>query len=233
MAGTPALTIDSANWRQTVVDGAGELGVRLSPDQAATMGRHAREMLAWNRVSNLTAITDPLDVALKHMVDSLAPVPWIENGCRILDAGSGAGFPGIPLAIARPDLAITLVDSVRKKVSFLNYAVGTLGLAGVAAVHDRLETLSRNPAYNRRFDMVVCRAFSSVADFAALTLPFLAPAGALLAMKGPQAQHDHELDHALDGDTILVGDTPMVLRIRRYTLPVFGDERRLVWLMPV
>lgn len=228
-----AFEIDSDRWRQTVIAGAAELGVVLSPAQAAAMGRHAREMLAWNRVSNLTAITDPAEVAVKHVVDSLAAAPSIDTAARVLDAGSGAGFPGIPLKIARPDLVLTLVDSVRKKVSFLNYAIGCLGLEGIVAVHDRLENLGRKASLAGRFDRVVCRAFASLADFAALTLPFLAPGGCLLAMKGPQAEHDHELDDTADGDTVILNHVAFAVRIHRYTLPVLGDQRRLVWLTPI
>jgi 16S rRNA (guanine527-N7)-methyltransferase len=224
--------IDSPGWRETVVDGAAVVGVALTPDQAAAIGRHAREMIAWNRVTNLTAITDPLAVAVKHAVDSLAAAPWIHAGARVLDAGSGGGYPGIPLKIARPDLSFTLVDSVRKKVSFLTYAIGALGLDGIRAVHARLEALAHAPAFAGQFDCVVCRAFASLADFAALALPFLAPGGSLLAMKGPQAEHDHELDDAADGDRIVIADTPMTLRIHRYRLPVLGDRRRLIRLTP-
>jgi 16S rRNA (guanine527-N7)-methyltransferase len=133
--------IDSEQWRQTVIQGALASGVDVSDDQARIMGRHAVELLQWNRTTNLTAITDPLDVAVKHYVDAVAVAPWIDRGARILDAGSGGGFPGIPLCILRPDLSVTLVDSVRKKVSFLKYAIRMLGLTGIDAVHGRLEDL--------------------------------------------------------------------------------------------
>lgn len=226
------LAIDTENWRRAVIDGAGRLGVVITPDQAAALGCHAREMIQWNRVSNLTAITDPLAVAIKHYVDALAVVPHIGRHARVLDAGSGAGFPGIPLKIARPDLTLTLVDSVRKKISFLKYVIGTLGLVGISAVHGRLEALSRMPACEGQFDLVVCRAFSALPDFAGLTLPFLAPGGRLLAMKGPQAEHDHEIDDAADDGILVCGGTRFSVEIQRYTLPVLGDQRRLVRLTP-
>ncbi len=224
--------IDSDGWRRILVEGALSLGVSLSADQAGAMGRHAREMLQWNRVSNLTAITDPLAVALKHYVDALAAVPGIAAGARILDAGAGGGFPGIPIKIAREDLSVTLVDSVRKKVSFLKYAIAALRLDGTSAVHGRLETLSGMPAFGGQFDLVVCRAFASLPAFVALASPFLAAGGRLLAMKGPQAEHDHEIE-SLDADgTALFDGRRFAVRIQRYTLPVLGDRRRLVWLTP-
>jgi len=225
--------IDSDQWRQTVITGALAMGVAVSVDQARAMQRHARELLQWNRTTNLTAITDPLQVAVKHYVDALAAVSRISDGARILDAGSGGGFPGIPLKIVRPDLSVTLVDSVRKKVSFLKYAVRTLSLSGINAVHGRLEDLGRLPPYRRRFDLVVCRAFSSLDDFAKLTRPFLSPGGSLLAMKGPQANHAHETENRKDGGAIILGGTSFSMHIDRYRLPVLDARRRLVWLTPV
>ncbi|WP_213184162.1 16S rRNA (guanine(527)-N(7))-methyltransferase RsmG [Desulfosarcina cetonica] len=227
------MTIDSAAWRQIVIDGAACLGVVVSVEQARAMGRHAHEMRQWNRVSNLTAITDPLAVALKHDVDALAASVWIHEGARVMDAGSGGGFPGLPLKIARPDLSLTLVDSVRKKVSFLKYVIGTLGLHGITAVHGRLEDLARMPGHRGRFDWVVCRAFASLDDFARLGLPFLAPGGQLLAMKGPQAEHDHEIDAMDDDGTRVFARTRFRVHIHRYTLPMIGDQRRLVRLTPM
>ncbi|BBO88940.1 16S rRNA (guanine(527)-N(7))-methyltransferase RsmG [Desulfosarcina ovata] len=229
----PTMEIDSAAWRQTVIDGAAELGVTVSGGQARSMGRHAREMVQWNRVSNLTAITDPLAVAVKHYVDALAVTASLDSGQRVLDAGTGGGFPGLPLKIVRSDLSLTLVDSVRKKVSFLKYAIGALGLGGIRAVHGRLEELGRMPAYRGQFDQVVCRAFASLEDFARLCLPFLAPGGCLLAMKGPQAEHDHEIDAITDDGILLLADTRFTIRIHRYSLPVLGDQRRLVRLTPM
>ena len=227
------MKIDSDTWRQAVIEGALGLGLDVSVDQARTMGRHALELLQWNRVTNLTTITDPLDVAVKHYVDALAAAPWIGDRARVLDAGSGGGFPGIPLAILRPDLSVTLVDSVRKKVSFLKHAIRTLGLSGIDAVHGRLEDLGMLPEYCGKFDRVVCRAFSSLEAFANLTLPFLSPGGCLLAMKGPQADHAHESANQKDDGTIILGGTSFSMRIHRYRLPLLNARRSLVMLTPL
>jgi 16S rRNA (guanine527-N7)-methyltransferase len=230
MMGVP-VEIDSEQWRQTVIRGSLVFGVEVADEQARSMGRHALELLQWNRTTNLTAITDPLDVAVKHYVDSLAAAIWIDRGARILDAGSGGGFPGIPLKIMRPDLTITLVDSVRKKVSFLKYAIRTLNLNGITAVHGRLEDLGSSLPYRNNVDLVVCRAFSSLEDFTRLTLPFLSAGGSLLAMKGPQAEHDHD-DLTADG-TILLGDRSFSMQIHRYRLPLLDAQRSLVRLTPI
>ena len=224
------MKIESEIWRQTVIEGGRELGVEVSADQVRALSRHAQELLRWNRVTNLTAITDPLEMAIKHYVDALAAAGWIGASARILDAGSGGGFPGLPLKIVRSDLTVTLVDSVRKKVAFLNFVIGTLGLNGIHAVHDRLEDLARSPAYERQFDVIVCRAFTSLEDFVRLCLPLLAPGGSLLALKGPQADHDHEIGDLTDEERVVLAGRPFTVHIRRYTLPVLGDRRRLVRL---
>ena len=226
------MEIDSEKWRQTVIEGALAFGLEVTASQARAMGRHALELLQWNRVTNLTTITDPLDVAIKHYVDALASAPWIGDGLRVLDAGSGGGFPGIPLNIVRSDLTVTMVDSVRKKISFLKHAIRSLGLKGIEAVHGRLEDLCLQPEYKRKYDLVACRAFSSLEDFARLGSPFLSQGGSLLAMKGPQADHDHETVNLRDDGTILINGTSFSIHIHRYHLPVLNAQRSVVILTP-
>jgi len=226
--------IDFDQWQRTVVAGASQLGVTVSPDQAHAMGAHARELILWNRTTNLTAITDPLDMAVKHYVDSAAAAPWIGQSARVMDAGSGGGFPGIPLNILRPDLSITLVDSVRKKVSFLKHAIRTIELESITAVHGRLETLGRQPAFQGMFDLVICRAFSSLEAFASLATAFLAPGGSLVAMKGPQKDHPHEeQDDGSGGVPIVLGGVSFFVQVRHYRLPMLNSQRRLVRLTPL
>ena len=126
-----------------------------------------------------------------------------------------------------------MVDSVRKKVSFLKHAVRTLGLSGIDAVHGRLEDLGLLPEYRGTFDRVVCRAFSSLEDFASLTLPFLSPGGCLLAMKGPQASFANETVDQKDDGVITLGDTSFSVHIQRYRLPFLDAQRSLVRLTPI
>ena len=227
------MEIDSEKWRQTLIEGALALGLTMTVGQARTMGEHALELLQWNRVTNLTTITDPLDVALKHYVDALAAAPWIGDRARVMDAGSGGGFPGLPLAILRPDLSVTLVDSVRKKVSFLKHAIRTLGMSDIHAVHGRLEDLCLLPEYRGKFDRVVCRAFSSLEDFANLALPYLSPGGCLLAMKGRQTNHSQETANQKGDGSIILGGTSFSVHIHRYRLPFLDAQRSLVRLTPI
>jgi 16S rRNA (guanine527-N7)-methyltransferase len=224
------MEIDSEQWRQTVIEGACALGLQVSEADAGSMGRHARELLQWNRVTNLTAITDPFEVAVKHYVDAVAAASRIAAGIRVLDAGSGGGFPGIPLKIVRPDLSVTLVDSVRKKVSFLKHAIRSLGLTGIDAVHGRLEALARLPSLQKKFDLVVCRAFSSLNDFVRLTLPFLSTGGSLLALKGRETEAAPEKAHGEQDGIISFHGHSFGIQIHPYRLPFLNAERSLVWL---
>jgi 16S rRNA (guanine527-N7)-methyltransferase len=138
----------------------------------------------WNAIHNLTAIREPRDQVTKHLLDSLAILPWIPEQGRLLDVGTGAGLPGIPLALARPALEVTLLDARHKKVQFCQLAAATLGLAvgdapRVRAVHARCEQF-----HGPRFDAIVSRAFSSLAEFVALTAQLGDAETRWLAMKG-------------------------------------------------
>lgn len=133
----------------------------------------------WNRAYNLSAVREPLEMVTRHLLDSLVVLPWID-GARLLDVGSGAGLPGIPLALARPDLQVVLLDSNGKKTRFLQQAKLELGLANVEVVNERVE--SYRPS--QPFDIVISRAFSELSEFLRLTDHLLAPTGRWLAMKG-------------------------------------------------
>jgi 16S rRNA (guanine527-N7)-methyltransferase len=136
----------------------------------------------WNRAYNLTAVRDPAEMVTRHLLDSLAVLPWIPGG-RLLDAGTGAGLPGVPLAIARPELEVVLLDSGGKKIRFLENLRRELGLHNVAPVQARLETYAPEGLISAPFDAIISRAFASLAAFAAAAR-HLAGVARLLAMKG-------------------------------------------------
>ena len=163
---------------QFVVD-AVALGVTISAADQEKLLAYLALLDKWNRVYNLTAVREPGRMVSHHLLDSLAIVAYVETG-RLLDVGSGGGLPGIPLAIARPDLQITLIDSVAKKTAFLLQAKAELGLENVSVVTGRVET-HQDPA---GFDTITSRAFSDLKEFVTLTRPLLAPGGRWLAMKG-------------------------------------------------
>ncbi len=159
--------------------GLAELGLGLDTVTKQRLLDYIALLHKWNRVYNLTAVREPQKMLYQHVLDSLAVLPYIK-GPRLLDVGSGAGLPGIPLAIARPDLSVTLLDSNHKKTTFLRQACIELALTNVAVVCDRVESWQPDAG----FDQVISRAFSDLGEFVRLAGHLCAPGGTLIGMKG-------------------------------------------------
>ena len=170
------------------MDGGHQLGIEVSEEQAGLFAVHAREMVLWNKSTNLTSVTDPFEMAVKHYLDSIAAVPYTGRAASLLDAGSGGGFPGIPLKIMLPSLKVTLLDARRKRVSFLKHVIRSLGIAGIDVFNDRLEQMKDLLPPGEGFDVIVSRAFSDLEPFAAHALPLLNPGGCIVAYKGKRGK---------------------------------------------
>jgi len=168
---------------QAFAAAAREVGVTLTPSQLEQFRNYYRELLAWNRRVNLTAITDYRDVLTRHFLDSLTVLPLVETAVRIVDVGTGAGFPGIPLLIARPDLQVCLVDSVGKKTAFCRHVVSVLGLAGATIITARAEDLGRDPKHREAYEAVVSRAVDRLPVLAEYLLPLCAAGGRVIVPK--------------------------------------------------
>lgn len=161
-------------------NGAKTLGLVLNDATNARLLDYIALIEKWNKVHNLTAVREPQEMVTLHLLDSLTIVAHVPQGARVIDIGSGAGLPGIPLAIAREDVSVTLLDSNHKKAAFLRQAKSELKLDNVSVIADRVEDVK--PA--ELFDIVVSRAFSDLPDFVAAAHHLLAPQGTMLAMKG-------------------------------------------------
>ncbi|MGJ8513937.1 Ribosomal RNA small subunit methyltransferase G [Carnimonas sp. R-84981] len=159
--------------------GLAELGIELDQQRIATLLRYVALLHKWNGAYNLTAVRDPRDMVVRHLLDSLSILPWVK-GPALLDVGAGAGLPGIVLAIARPELAVSLLDSNGKKVRFQRQAVLELGLDNVTPLHQRVESLESGEG----FDQIVSRAFAAVGQFVGISRSLLARDGEWLAMVG-------------------------------------------------
>jgi len=163
-----------------IEQGAAAMGIALPAGAAGRMEAHLALVEKWNRVHNLTAVRETAQMVVVHVLDSLTLLPHLGAAKRVVDVGTGAGFPGIPLAIARPDVSFTLLDSSHKKCSFLEQARAELGLANVEVACERVEQF--RPAV--RFDTVVSRAFAELSDFVTQSQHLAAPGARFLAMKG-------------------------------------------------
>ena len=148
---------------------------------------YQRLLLEWNEKMNLTAITDPVEVAQKHFADSLAALPYLQPGTKVIDVGTGAGFPGVPLLILRPELQLTLADSLQKRLTFLDALLRELGLHA-QLVHGRAEELGQNRLYREQFDAALSRAVAGLPVLLELTTPFVKVGGAAIAYKGDAAE---------------------------------------------
>jgi 16S rRNA (guanine527-N7)-methyltransferase len=204
-----------AGLRAPLEQGASSLGVELDPAAAAALLELLSLLQKWNRVYNLTAIREPEKWLTHHLLDSLSVVPHLPAG-RMLDVGSGAGFPGIPVAIVQPERKITLLDSNQKKGAFLRQAVAELALPNVQVAVERVEAHRSAQAY----DVVISRAFSDLADFVGLAGHAAAADGVLAAMKGvhPEAEIAR-----LPGDWALAREIPL-------HVPGLDAERHLLLL---
>ena len=161
-------------------EGTRAMGLALDDAARERLMRHLDLLAKWNRVHNLTAVREPGQMVVLHTLDSLSLLPHLGHAKTIADVGTGAGFPGVPIAIARPDLRVTLIDSSHKKCAFLEQAKADLALANVEVVCERVEQWKPE----RRFDAVVSRAFAELSDFVSQAGPLVAQGGRLLAMKG-------------------------------------------------
>ena len=165
-------------------------GLVIGDDDTGRLGLLLQEMLRWNKTYNLTAITDPVEVVEKHLVDSLTLLPLLDGVNDLLDIGSGAGFPSLPLKIMRPDIGVVSVDSVGKKIGFQKHAARKLRFERFLAWHGRAEEMPTQSFAAGGFDAVVARAFSALPKLVELALPCLRPNGRILAMKGPEGERE-------------------------------------------
>lgn len=145
-------------------------------------------LVEWNQKMNLTGITDPKEVALKHMIDSAIGAQWMPRGAKVIDVGTGAGFPGLVLKIVRPDLEVVLLDSLNKRLRFLSVVIETLELERISVIHSRAEDGAHQKELRESFDIAVSRAVASLPILAEYCFPFVKLGGEFLAWKGPKGQ---------------------------------------------
>jgi 16S rRNA (guanine527-N7)-methyltransferase len=209
------------NSRELLLAGARELGLFLTLEQVNSFFIYAAELRKWNRRINLTSITDERDVMIKHFLDSLAylkgfaPAP----GFRLLDMGSGAGFPAIPLKIACPDLSITLVESVKKKASFLRHILRTLPLDQAEVKDVRVEELPES--LKRSYDAITARAFADIRSAVIVGSPFLKPGGVIVLSRGVEENNEKQILDSLS----FYAEKKILL-----TLP-YSNYSRVIWII--
>ncbi|GAB3053999.1 16S rRNA (guanine(527)-N(7))-methyltransferase RsmG [Virgibacillus ainsalahensis] len=202
-----------------------EKGIELSDRQLNQFSIYFQTLVEWNNKINLTALTDEEDVYLKHFYDSISAAFHYDftGNLHICDVGAGAGFPSIPLKICFPDLHVTIVDSLQKRIGFLNQLATKLELTNVAFHHDRAENFGKNADFRESFDVVTARAVARMSVLSELCLPLTKKNGVFIAMKGAQA--NEELKNAETAIKILGGE---IDQVHTFSLPKEESERSIV-----
>lgn len=214
--------------KELIKETEGFIGLRLSEQQVARLQAYADELSEWNQRFSLTAISDPEKIRIKHFLDSFTPYLVMKNlsGRRVIDIGTGAGFPGIPLKILLPEIEVILVDSIGKKTAFCEHIVRHLGLEGIQVVRERVERLGQDQAFREQFDWAIARAVAHLSTLSEYLLPLVKVNGKMLAMKGAQGpQEAQEAENAL---SMLGGDLQQVQEIK---LPGVVEHRYLITIL--
>lgn len=205
---------------------AGEAaGFTFTDQQIKQFQQYFELLLAGNEKMNLTSITDPQEVAIKHFIDSLTCLTALKlpTDFQVLDVGTGAGFPGIPLKIFRQDLKITLMDSLQKRVNFLNDTIAILGLKEIRAIHDRAEDFAQRQEHRENYDLVISRAVARLNVLSEYCLPCVKVGGYFISQKGPNIEE--EVKEAAKALSIFGGK---LAEIKKLNLPIIQDGRSMV-----
>jgi 16S rRNA (guanine527-N7)-methyltransferase len=217
--------------RQTLLSGVQQFNLTLTQAQLTAFEQYSRELIAWNQKVNLTRIIEPDEIAVKHFLDSLSANLALRDlppGFALIDIGSGAGFPGLPLKIARPDLRLTLLESTGKKTAFLQHLVGLLNLADVTILTARAEEAGHLPEHREQYDVAIARAVSALPVLAEYTLPLVKVGGRVIAQKGQDPAA--EVKEAANALGILGGKLSRILPV---VVPGLEAERHLVVIKKV
>jgi 16S rRNA (guanine527-N7)-methyltransferase len=208
----------------------GEKGIVLSSHQLEQFEQYYETLVEWNEKMNLTAITDKQEVYLKHFYDSITAAFYFDftKSLSICDVGAGAGFPSIPIKICFPHLKITIVDSLQKRIGFLDHLTKVLQLDHVSLYHDRAETFGRKPEMREGFDIVTARAVARLSVLSELCLPLVKIGGTFIAMKAAAIQEEYE--HGKKAIEVLGGK---VIDIKNFRLPNEGSERNIMLIQKV
>ncbi len=211
------------DFKNKMIELSKKINVQLNDEQIKKYFEYMTLLLDWNEKINLTAITEMDDVILKHFIDSMTVLKFIENEKSIIDVGTGAGFPGIPIAIMNGNVKITLLDSLNKRINFLNEVCSKLKINSVEAIHGRAEEIGRNKEHREKYDIAVSRAVANMTTLVEYLLPFVKVGGACICMKG--AEIDKELEEAKFAIKELGGE---IVKQEKFILPNSDMVRNII-----
>lgn len=215
--------MEKQEFFEKLIDKTKKINCKLNDNQLEQFYTYMDLLLEWNNKINLTAITEPEEVITKHFLDSLTILKYIKDNTQIADIGTGAGFPGLPLKIANPSLSVTLVDSLNKRINFLNEVIEQIGIDHIKTIHNRAEDFGQNKEYREMFDVAVSRAVARLNVLVEYLLPAVKVGGICICMKGPDAQE--EIDEAENAIKLLGG---RIADIFEFVLPDTDLNRTII-----
>lgn len=215
--------MEHSTFNEGLLEKASTMGVRFSVEQMDKFYKYMNLLIEWNEKINLTAIIEPNEIILKHFIDSITILKDIKDGSIVVDVGTGAGFPGIPLSIMNPTLKITLVDSLNKRLIFLQEVINELDLKNVELVHARAEEFGRNKKYREKFDVATSRAVANLATLSEYLLPLVKINGKAISMKAGNASQ--EIEDAKKAIKTLGGN---INNIEEFNLPQSDIGRTII-----
>lgn len=202
---------------------ASEININLDDEQLEKFYLYMNLLIEWNEKINLTAITEPNDIILKHFIDSLTILTEIKPNSTVVDVGTGAGFPGIPLKIANNSLKITLVDSLNKRINFLNDVIDKLQLKNIETIHARAEEIGKNKKFRENFDIATSRAVANISTLSEYLVPLVKQGGNIIIMKASDA--DEEIESGKNAIKVLGGK---IKNIEKFNLPQTDIGRTII-----
>ena len=200
-----------------------EIQIKFTEEQLQKFYKYMNMLIEWNKKINLTAIIEPKEIILKHFIDSLTILKYVNDNEKMLDVGTGAGFPGIPIKIMNSNIEITLLDSLNKRINFLNEAINKLELKNISAIHSRIEDYGKNNKYREKYDIVTSRAVANLATLSEYMLPMLKIKGKSICMKGSDIKE--EVKNSKRAIDILGGE---IVNIEELVLPKSDNRRNLI-----
>lgn len=215
--------MDIQEFKSLLIESAKKIDIILSDEQVNKFYKYMSLLIEWNKKINLTAITEPKDIILKHFIDSMTISKYIKDSDRIIDVGTGAGFPGIPIKIIKEENEIVLLDSLNKRISFLNEVIKELGLNNINCIHSRAEEAGRNKNFREKFDISTSRAVANMSVLSEYLIPFTKMGGKVIFMKGSEIEQ--ELEDSKNAIKLLGGK---INKIDNFYLPNSDMQRNVI-----
>jgi 16S rRNA (guanine527-N7)-methyltransferase len=213
------------NYKEKLVEGAKQFEIDLTEKQVEQFIDYMNILNEWNQKMNLTGLEEPEEIVIKHFLDSISCVRGmdIQENQKIIDVGTGAGFPGVPLKIIYPNLQVTLLDSLKKRISFLEHVVSELGLEDVECIHGRAEDFGQDKNYREQYDYALARAVASLDVLSEYTLPFVKVGGSFVAQRGTNVKEE-----VIEGSNAIEILGGIIVDVIAIDLPYTDAERNLV-----